>query len=187
MQGKRNTPESFWALVDKSAGPDGCWLWTGYKTPDGYGCSSFENQLYQAHRLAWLFTFGPIPDGLCVLHDCPGGDRRDCLNPAHLWLGTNAANTADRVRKGCSATGDRHGSRTHPERVARGDRHSSKTHPERVARGEKQGNSKLTWDKVREIRVRFTNGDVTKRGLAREYNVSRRSIGFILSYKTWLE
>jgi hypothetical protein len=53
-----------------------------------------------AHRLAWEYAYGPIPDGLQVLHRC---DNPPCINPEHLWLGTNVDNMADRQRKGRTA------------------------------------------------------------------------------------
>lgn len=50
-----------------------------------------------AHRLAWVQAYGPIPDGLSVLHTC---DTRACVNPEHLFLGTHKDNTLDMVAKG---------------------------------------------------------------------------------------
>src|SRR5205085_4443996 len=52
------------------------------------------------HRLSWILHHGPIPDELFVLHDCPAGDQPACLNPAHLWLGTEQDNTLDALKKG---------------------------------------------------------------------------------------
>lgn len=57
----------------------------------------FEGRMRLAHRVAWMITNGPIPDGLCVLHRC---DNPPCVNPAHLFLGTVQDNNADRDAKG---------------------------------------------------------------------------------------
>ena len=86
--------QRFWTKVQKS---DGCWLWTATKTK-GYGMIEGPNRVpMQAHRVAWRLTFGEIPPGLSVLHHC---DVPLCVNPAHLWLGTQKENLQDAERKG---------------------------------------------------------------------------------------
>jgi hypothetical protein len=52
-----------------------------------------------AHRLQWMHLRGPVPDGLEVCHNCPGGDNRDCMNPDHLWVGTHGENIKDATEK----------------------------------------------------------------------------------------
>jgi hypothetical protein len=59
-----------------------------------------------AHRVAWELVNGPIPDGLCVLHKC---DTPLCVNVEHLFLGTNAENSADMEDKGRQAKGSANG------------------------------------------------------------------------------
>lgn len=83
------------AFVDHfiEAGPDECWLWTSRIDKHGYG--RWSGNL--AHRLAYTHFKGPIPAGLLVCHTC---DNPVCVNPAHLWLGTNADNARDKVAKG---------------------------------------------------------------------------------------
>lgn len=81
----------------------GCILWIGSTVGAGYGQILVSGRMRLAHRVAWEAAHGPIPKGLCVLHDCPNGDNSRCINPDHLWLGTKAENNADRDRKGRAA------------------------------------------------------------------------------------
>lgn len=91
-------PQRFWAKVLKT---DTCWLWQGAnKGPGKYGHLKFQDITTSAHRVAWILTYGPIPDDILVCHDCPDGDNPLCVNPAHLWLGTHADNAQDMVAKG---------------------------------------------------------------------------------------
>lgn len=86
-------------------GPDDCWPWTKGCLPGGYGALWDGGNNRGTHRIAWELANGPIPDGLWVLHRC---DNPPCCNPAHLFLGTQAENDADRTAKGRSTRGDRH-------------------------------------------------------------------------------
>jgi hypothetical protein len=99
-------PELFWAKTDRSGGPEACWPWLGAKNAKGYGSFSAEKK-ERAHRLAFRLA-NPETDiaGKFVCHSC---DNPGCVNPAHLWLGTNEDNVADKVAKGRQVAGDRHG------------------------------------------------------------------------------
>ena len=85
----------FWAKVDKSGE---CWEWTASKRHKGYGQTRFMGRGgRKAHRVAWEITNGEIPNGLFVLHKC---DNPGCVNPGHLFLGTNRSNIDDMLSKG---------------------------------------------------------------------------------------
>lgn len=104
MPGKHADPATrFWRHVDTSGE---CWMWTGGRSRKGYGELSIGRRNLQTHRFAWELMHGAIPPGKQVLHDC---DTPACVNPAHLRLGTNADNMADRNAKGRTACGERSG------------------------------------------------------------------------------
>ena len=91
----RNTPtnkEIFLEHIKKS--PNGCWDWEGYYT-DGYGTIRYQGKSWLAHRLSYKFFVGDLRE-LQVLHKC---DNRKCVNPDHLYLGTNSDNVRDRVSR----------------------------------------------------------------------------------------
>lgn len=98
--------ERFWSRVDKSGGPDACWLWTGSITY-GYGRVFWKGTLWGAHRVAWELGMGKkIPEGMYILHHC---DNRRCCNPKHLFLGTQKDNMQDAVSKGRAIRGETSG------------------------------------------------------------------------------
>lgn len=76
---------------------DKCWIWTGATTGKGYGQIVIKYKKYKAHRIAWEVTYGPVPEGLKVLHTC---DNPPCCNPKHLFVGTQKDNMIDASNKG---------------------------------------------------------------------------------------
>jgi hypothetical protein len=196
-------------IVRPGLGP--CWVWTGAVAVYGI----FRDRTGRrrvAHRVAWeLESAQPIPVGILVCHHC---DNPRCVNPAHLFLGTNADNMRDCKSKGRIASGDRHGARLHPEslprgddhhsrrnpgtlrsgdehwshrmpeRVLRGDRCGSHLHPESRPRGESVAGAKLTAALVSELRVRSGKGE-RMADLAREAGVSFWAASRAIRGVTW--
>ena len=87
----------FWQKV-KMAGSDDCWNWTSVRTrkQGGYGHFSISRKKYVAHRVSWVLAYGQVPNDLLVLHTC---DNTICVNPSHLFLGTQDDNMLDMVIK----------------------------------------------------------------------------------------
>lgn len=99
-----NTQTVFWKHVDIK-NQDECWEWKFTKTKFGYGRLRFQNRLWLAHRLAFIFTYKNNIENKLVLHKC---DNPSCCNPLHLFLGTYEDNNKDRVIKGrsCNVNGE---------------------------------------------------------------------------------
>ena len=90
------TPEQrFWNQVKKSR--RGCWNWTGHSCR-GYGRIRVSGKIQKASRFSYQLHYGPIPEGVWVLHKC---DNKLCVNPEHLELGDAKKNTQDAVNRGC--------------------------------------------------------------------------------------
>lgn len=143
--------KSFWARVHKT---DTCWLWTGTLSDKGYGTfgAGTPGGMVRAHRFSYIIHIGPIPDGLHVCHKC---DVRECVNPEHLFLGTNADNIRDKVMKG------------------------------RTPRGVGHWKAKLTEDQVLSIRNLYASGNYTYKVLAEQFGVTLTVIFFICKRRAW--
>jgi hypothetical protein len=92
----------------------GCHEWQGLRDASGYGRLDIDNKGRMAHRVAWELTNGPIPDGMLALHRC---DNPSCINPAHLFIGTQKDNMQDMLTKRRHYVG-RHSAKVTEEQIA---------------------------------------------------------------------
>lgn len=147
--------ERFWSKI--AWGASDCWYWWAARDAGGYGIMS-RNGLKRAHRVSWELHRGPIPTGMKVLHHC---DVRNCVNPDHLFLGTQADNVADMVAKG----------------RAKGAPHHGAKNPMAV----------FSEAQVRAIRTDFDSGRATMRELAKQHGVAVMTIFRIVRRQTWTQ
>jgi hypothetical protein len=142
---------------------NGCWIWKRSKIK-GYGKSDFKGKLILAHRLSYLTFVGEISNNLFVLHTC---DNPACVNPKHLFLGTQEDNMKDRNNK---------------NRQAR-------------LKGEDNGKSKLLKEEVNEIRILWSaelaeraggrRAQLTQKELGKRFGVGQATISDIFNNKRW--
>lgn len=89
----KNIEKRFWDKVKKT---DYCWEWTGYRLKSGHGQFGTSKKVGYAYRFSWELHNGKIPKGKCILHKCDNGG---CVNPEHLFIGTQADNVRDMHEK----------------------------------------------------------------------------------------
>ena len=145
----------FWEKVNKS-GVNKCWNWTASCDGKGYGQFSLNGKNHRAHRIAWEFCEGKIPDKLFVCHKC---DNKKCVNPDHLFLGTALSNVQDMDKKG---------RRISVIRVE--ERHSM---------------AKLTNFKVKVIKILLRDSKMKQNAIAKYFQVTPDAINHIKKDKLW--
>lgn len=153
----------FWAKIEKG-GSSECWPWKAARDPEGYGSFYVGPKTQRAHRVAFLLARGRWPK-LAVCHSC---DNPSCCNPAHLFEGTPADNSADCVAKGRQARGRTHGRRIKP-------------HAYKHLCGERCAGSKLTAFKVAYIRT----STLATKLLAQRFGVQPETIRRVRAGISW--
>lgn len=160
-----NDLERFWTKVAITADDNKCWEWQRGKNVDGYGVFGTGGRKHKkrhlAHRFSWELAYGNIPTGLFVLHSC---DNPSCVNPKHLFLGTNLDNIHDMMNKG---------------RQSKGEAKSL------ALRGENNPNAKLTKEQVEYIRQRYAQGGILQRELGVQFGITQVQVSTIILRKAW--
>lgn len=165
---RQTLQERFWSKVHKTSS---CWIWTAARWPNGYGHFVMPTHHALAHRVAWELTHGPIPAGLFVLHDCPGGqDNKACVNPQHLRLGTRQDNADDAIIKGQLSR------RRGPDNPLYGTRRP----PGIVPRGDQSPHTKVSEAQMAEVVLLYATGEWTQAELAKRYGVGKSAISYRL-------
>jgi hypothetical protein len=187
MGARRPLEERFWEKVSKD-GPirqgmtSPCWTWLA-STSGGYGyLGNGTGGLISAHRASWLLHRGKITK--CVLHKC---DNPSCVNPEHLYEGTQKENADDRERRLRSnhPRGEAHPARRDPSYLARGDDHHMRRRPDLRYFGERNAKAKLTETIVRNIRKEYASGCTKQKELAAKYGITQTQVSSIVRRKHW--
>jgi len=143
--------ELFWGKVSENAETE-CWSWTGCINNKGYGRFKRKGKMLLAHRISYEKTFGPIPNSQQVCHTC---DNPKCVNPVHLFLGTQLDNVRDmhRKRRGCY--------------------------------GERHPGAKITAEEVLQIREMYVPGVVGCYAIGKRFGVGAMAVWDIITRHTW--
>ena len=161
-EAKEKMRKRFWKGITKCQ-TDDCWIWTKSKSSSGYGCfRTIWPEATTAHRACYALEVGDVPKEMVVCHSC---DTKLCVNPNHLWLGTQKENVADMIAKGRDSTrsGGRGG-----------------------GAGEENASAKLTEAQVSRIRFLHKQGR-SQRSIARCFNVSAMTINKIVRNLRWVK
>ena len=136
--------------------PSGCWEWTQTaRAQSGHGRFSMggrAGKIEPSHRIAWELFRGPIPPDLNVCHHC---DNPPCVNPDHLFLGTQKDNIRDAFAK------------------------------DRMPRREERTQAKMTTEAANKIRRLYAAGGITQAQLAEQFGISQALISMIISGQRW--
>lgn len=160
----------FWARTDKT---EGCWIWTGGRgraTRPGfvYGQVKIRPQRFATHRISWALVNGAIPRGMCICHRC---DVPLCVNPDHLFVGTQADNLRDAWEKGRA--------RGHTFTIEERER----AHANRAI-GSRLGSARLTEARVIELRELRASG-VSIADLVQRFGLNRGTIWKAATRRSW--